>query len=79
MPWQNRFKKSHQFALQKKPNTKISCIQLNFPSNFRPYDAFYKKFEENTFVPFIMKYPLYQISSATFTEDFADKNEKMKQ
>ena len=33
----------------------MSCIQQNFPSKFDPNDAFYEKFEENTFVAFTNK------------------------
>ena len=41
-----------------KPNSKMSCIQQNFPSKFEPNDAFYEKLEENTFVAFILKHPV---------------------
>ena len=37
----------------------MSCIQQNFPSKFEPNDAFYEKLEENTFVAFILKHPVY--------------------
>ena len=40
------------------PNSKMSCIQQNFPSKFEPNGAFYEKLEENTFVAFIMKHPV---------------------
>ena len=43
-----------------KPNSKMSCIQQNFPSKFEPNDAFYEKLEENTFVAFILKHPVYR-------------------
>ena len=43
-----------------KPNSKMSCIQQNFPSKFEPNDAFYEKLEENTFVAFILKHPVCQ-------------------
>ena len=42
-----------------KPNSKMSCIQQNFPSKFEPNDAFYEKLEENTFVAFILKHPVW--------------------
>ena len=40
----------------------MSCIQQNFPSKFEPNDAFYEMLEENTFVAFILKHPVYQSS-----------------
>ena len=36
----------------------MSCIQQNFPSKFEPYDAFYEKLEQNTFVAFILRHPV---------------------
>ena len=41
-----------------KPNSKMSCIQQNFPSKFEPNDAFYEELEENTFVAFILRHPV---------------------
>ena len=37
----------------------MSCLQQNFPSKFEPNYVFYEKLEENTFVTFIMKQPVY--------------------
>ena len=38
----------------------MSCIQQNFPSKFEPNDAFYEKLEENTFVAFILRHPVFE-------------------
>ena len=54
----------------------MSCIQQNFPSKFEPYDAFYEKLEQNTFVAFILRHPVViKLTISTSQKSFKLKYE----